>query len=63
MVAWACAISSLKRTLHSLKNYTDLGNFKRSKPKLGFGDKETGKLTFLNYWSDDDLLVLFWHFS
>lgn len=31
--------------------------------KLGFGDKETGKLTFLNYWSDDDLLVLFWHFS
>lgn len=30
--------------------------------KLGFGDKEAGKLSFLNYWSDG-LLVLFWHFS
>lgn len=30
--------------------------------KLGFGDKEAGKFSFLNYWSDG-LLVLFWHFS
>lgn len=30
--------------------------------KLGFGNKEAGKLSFFSYWSDG-ILVLFWHFS